>query len=183
MYSHQDAAHGQQEHSACLRSHRTKYEYRNIKNKWVNRVVSDDHQGSTTQEKSSALKKTSCSLLVSVFDWQLLGYGKNHTTEEMTVILFDWSSIPPAKMFFLAVYLLESVRAFVSFHTFCWFCWPPSSLVEINWAAKERLQSQAIPRPWSTKENESVVTKMTEVQESFFFIILYCFNSHWKTYF
>lgn len=80
MYSHQDAAHGQQEQSACLRSHRTKYEYRNIKNKWVNRMVSDDHQGSTTQEKSSALKKMSCSLLVSVFDWQLLGYGKNHTT-------------------------------------------------------------------------------------------------------
>lgn len=160
MHSHQDAAHGQQEHAACLRSHRTKYEYRNIKNKWVNRMVSDDHQGSTTQEKSSALKKMTCLLLVSVFDWQLLGYGKNHTTEEMTVILFDWSSIFSAK---------KSVRAFVSFHKFCWFCWPPSSLVEKNWAAKERLQtllqSQAIPRPWSTKQNESVVTKMTEEQE------------------
>lgn len=127
MHSHQDAAHGQQEHAACLRSHRTKYKYRNIKNKWVNKMVSDNHQGSTTQEKSSALKKMTCSLLVSVFDWQLLGYGKNHTTEEMTVILFDWSSIFSAK---------KSVRAFVSFHKFCWFCWPPSSLVEKNWAAK-----------------------------------------------
>lgn len=50
-------------------------------------MVSDDHQGSTTQEKSSALKKMTCSLLVSVFDWQLLGYGKNHTTDEMSYFI------------------------------------------------------------------------------------------------
>lgn len=31
-------------------------------------MVSDDHQGSTTQEKSSGLKKLTCSMLVFLID-------------------------------------------------------------------------------------------------------------------
>lgn len=180
MHSHQDPAHGQQEHAACLRSHRTKYEYRNIKNKWVNRMVSDDHQGSTTQEKSSALKKMTCSLLVSVFDWQLLGYGKNHKTEEMTVILFDWSSIFSAK---------KSVRAFVSFHKFSWFSWPPSSLVEKNWAGSRFKQlrrgcrAKRSPDLEAQNKMRASLQKWLKNKNTFVLIILYCFNSHWKPYF
>lgn len=173
MHSHQDAAHGQQEHAACLRSHRTKYKYRNIKNKWVNKMVSDNHQGSTTQEKSSALKKMTCSLLVSVFDWQLLGYGKNHTTEEMTVILFF-----PLKNLLELLFLFINFVDFVDHHHLWW-----RKTEQLRRGCRHCCRAKRSPDLEAQNKMRASLQKWLKNKNTFVLIILYCFNSHWKPYF